>query len=60
MVLFAKLEEEAPFQPINMSPTLTSLITALKQRFPQLQTLKVHFLQWFNYWYIAAFFGTEV
>jgi hypothetical protein len=43
MVLFAKLEEEAPFQPINMSPTLTSLITALKQRFPQLQALKVDF-----------------
>jgi hypothetical protein len=43
MVLFAKLEEEAPFQPINMSPTLTSLVTALKQRFPQLQTLKVDF-----------------
>jgi hypothetical protein len=58
MVLFAKLEEEAPFQPINMSPTLSSLITALKQRFPQLQTLKVPFP--IDEWSIAASFGTEV
>ncbi len=41
MVLFVKLEEEAAYTPVNISPTLASLTAALKDKFSEIQPLQV-------------------
>ncbi len=41
MVLFAKLETDSAYTPLTISPSISSLTTVLRQRFTQLQTLKV-------------------
>jgi hypothetical protein len=48
MVLFAKFETDPAYSPLTISPTLYSLTEAIKQKFPQLQTVKVRILKVFK------------